>query len=131
MKDRLSKLESLTLIENGPSGDAIPDLSKLTKLRHLLLVAEKSSGAIDVKPLEKLTQLKALTIFAPEQECKNANAVGSLGELEFLTLMFKSPCDPRLFNDVFPTCGTWPLSSRPTWISRLPRRCPICRRFAS
>jgi hypothetical protein len=100
VKDRLPKLESLSLVDDAPSGVAIPDLSKLTKLKHLLFVAEKVSGAIDAKPLEKLTQLKALTIFTPEHECKNANAIGSLGELEFLAVTFKSPCDASAFHQL-------------------------------
>lgn len=87
LKDRLSKLDSLSLNLGSPNAANVPDLSKLTNLRHLSLADE--SGRFDLKPLEKLTQLKALTIYA--KECKNAGAIGSLVKLEFLSILFRSP----------------------------------------
>jgi len=98
VKGRLPKVETLFLLGTDfPSGDVISDLSKLARLRHLLLLVEKGTAAVDLKPLEELTQLKALTVFSMDQECKNADAIGSLAELQFLALLSKSPCDPSVF----------------------------------
>jgi len=93
LKGRLSKVESLFLIMDVRAGNAVPDLSKLANLRHLVLFVadDKGPGVIDVKPLAKLTQLKALTVFA--DGCKNAGAIGSLVNLQFLTMAWKSPGD--------------------------------------
>jgi len=90
----LSKIEALFL--DVKPANAIPDLSKLATLRHLTLANEP--GSLDLKPLEKLTQLKALTVFA--KECKNASAIGSLGNLEFLVMMVQSPGDLSIFKNL-------------------------------
>jgi hypothetical protein len=81
----LAKVESLYL--KMEHGGAIPDLSKLTSLRCFLLANE--GGSLDLKPLAKLTQLRALTVVG--NECSNAGAIGSLKNLEFLAMVFKSP----------------------------------------
>ena len=47
--DRLSKIESLSLEMHT---QAVPDLSKLATLRHLMLKNE--SGGLELRPLEKL-----------------------------------------------------------------------------
>jgi hypothetical protein len=96
---RLSKLETLMLDKGLASDAAAADLSKLTSLRHLLIGAKKEKAAIDLKPLEKLTRLRALTIVAPGQDCKNIGATGSLTDLQFLTLIFKLPRDIPFFKD--------------------------------
>jgi len=96
MKNRLSNVESLIVGTDSPSGGGIPDLSKLTRLRYLTLLVEKGTAAVDLKPLEELTQLKVLTVFSMDRECKNADAIGSLAELRFLTMLSKSPCDPSV-----------------------------------
>jgi hypothetical protein len=85
----LSAVESLVLDIPESSKGVVPDLSVLTQLRHLLLVAGKQAKAIDLTPLAKLIHLKALTVFV--DRCASVEAIGSMTELEFLTLWCKSP----------------------------------------
>ncbi len=84
----LSKIEGLSLMMESPP-QVIPDLSKFTALRGLTLANVR--GHIDLKPLEKLTRLEALTVFS--EGCENAGAIGSLARLKFLVMPSKSADD--------------------------------------
>jgi hypothetical protein len=95
LKDRLSTVE--TLILGVHPDDAVPDLSKLANLRHLLLVSEGGKGALELKSLAKLTQLKSLTVVVNYGNCSNAGAIGELANLQFLTMVSKTRCDPSIF----------------------------------
>ena len=83
-----SKIEGLSLMMESPP-DVIPDLSKFTALRGLTLVNVR--GHIDLKPLEKLPRLEALTVF--DEGCENVGAIASLARLKFLVMPLKSAGD--------------------------------------
>jgi hypothetical protein len=86
----LSTVESLLLVCEA-SKEVVPDLSRLTSLRHLLLAAGAEVKTIDATHLSKLVNLTTLTVFA--DECKNVEAIGSLKDLQFLVVCSKSPGD--------------------------------------
>jgi hypothetical protein len=94
----VSKVETLML--GVQPADAAPDLSKLTRLRHLLLVAEKGKGTLDLTPLEKLTQLKALNVVVTERDCRNIKAIGKLANLQFLTMVCRPLGHPSMFRNL-------------------------------
>jgi hypothetical protein len=80
-----SKIEGLSLMTESPP-DVIPDLSKFTALRGLTLVNFR--GHVDLKPLEKVTHLEALTVFS--EACDNENAIVSSARMKFLVMPLKS-----------------------------------------
>jgi hypothetical protein len=80
-----AKIEDLSLAMESPP-HVIPDLSKFTALRGLTLVNVR--GNVDLKPLEKLPQLEALTIFS--EGCESPDAIASLPRLKFLAIPMKS-----------------------------------------
>jgi hypothetical protein len=129
IKERLSKVESLCLSTDSPPNNGIPDLTKVAQLRHLTLIAEKGRDTIDLKPLEKLTQLTSLTIFDLEQECKNPEAISSLRQLQFLVAIFKSPCDPAVFKPLTNLrylATTFPLEADFSFAEYLPDLQTLC-----
>ena len=129
IKDRLSKVESLCLSTDSPPKNGIPDLSKVAQLRHLTLIAEKGRDTIDLKPLEKLTQLTSLTIFGLEQgmqECCGdwfASGIAVLGG--DIQVALRS-CGLSAFDEPALLATTFPLEADFSFAEKLPDLQTLC-----
>lgn len=81
----LPAVESLLLAVSP--GEALPDLSGLTNLRHLYVInlGPDDKCEIDAKSLANLVRLKSLTLLS--KNIHNVDAIGLLAELQFLVVL--------------------------------------------
>jgi hypothetical protein len=129
MKGRLAQVESLIL---EISGDALPDLSPLDKLRHLSLVSRAESSEIDLEGLKNAKGLKALNILFPNM--KNSDAVYSLSELQFFFMVSSGPkpilqLSPSKLNnlhDLRYLGGFFPKNTDFSFVERMPYLQTLC-----
>jgi len=82
MKDDLPSIETLYLEVNA-SG-ALPDLSRLRSMKHLVIVVDEGDSRVDFKPIGKLTQLRALGTFGTKG--RHIDRIGQLHKLRYLSL---------------------------------------------
>jgi hypothetical protein len=134
LKDRLAKLEGLFLVFDP--GDSLPDLTDLTPLKKLrmlnLLFFNQSSPSgdgnmrIDLKGLENMKQLKALTVFGPKVE--NGDILNSLSGLQFLVMASDSELPAALSNlrDMRHLAGTFPFATDFSFAERMPHLQTLC-----
>jgi hypothetical protein len=124
LKGEFSKLEGLSLIMDR-SSPVVPDLSRFTALRHLTLV--NFQGHPDLKPLQKLTKLKALTVFGEDSE--NLAAIGSLAQLRFLLIASKAPGDVSFLKRLPALCylsAEFPADTDFSFAERMPDLQTLC-----
>jgi hypothetical protein len=127
-KDRLAQLEGLFLLLDP--GDRIPDLSSLDNLRLLYLYFNNRSphdenAKIDLKGLENMKQLKALTVYSYSPRATNTDILNSLSGLQFLFTTLEVPVLDKL-HDMRYLGGAFPETTDFSFTEKMPRLQTLC-----